>query len=183
MKRILVVIDMQKDFVDGSLGSKEAVGIVPAVVAKIGENWDGIVVTMDTHGPDYLSSKEGEKLPVEHCIKGTPGWMLDEDVEKALEGKGAVVVEKPTFGSMDVVKQVEALVGNTLPEDPSGTVAEVTIIGLCTDICVVSNALLLKAAGWKNMDFIVDSACCAGTSAERHSAALETMASCQISVL
>ena len=183
MKKILVVVDMQNDFVDGSLGSKEAEEIVPAVVRKIGEPWDGIIVTLDTHGPDYLSSKEGEKLPVEHCIKGTPGWELNEEVAKALEGKDAIFVEKPTFGSMEVVNAALRIIGESPSVEPAGTVAEVTLIGLCTDICVVSNALLLKAAGWNNMDIAVDPECCAGTSPERHAAALDTMASCQINII
>ena len=173
MKKVLVVVDMQKDFVDGSLGTKEAVAIVPKVAEKI-RAFDGdIFVTYDTHFENYLETAEGRKLPVEHCIKGTDGWKLDKDVAAALEGKAYTPVEKLTFGSVALPGMIEKAAG--------GEEFCVELIGLCTDICVVSNALLIKAA-FPEVPIAVDSACCAGVTPEKHAAALETMRSCQIDV-
>lgn len=174
MKRFLVVVDMQKDFVDGALGTAEAVAIVPAVAEKI-KNFDGeIFVTFDTHYENYPETAEGKKLPVPHCIKGTDGWKLDKSVASALENREYMTVEKPTFGSVKLPKLIEAAAGE---EDFS-----IEIIGLCTDICVVSNALLLKAS-FPEADIAVDSACCAGVTPQAHEAALATMKSCQIQIL
>lgn len=173
MKRFLVVVDMQKDFVDGALGTKEAVAILPAVAEKI-EGFDGgIFATFDTHFENYMQTAEGKNLPVPHCIKGTDGWQLDKTVAAALEKKGYTAVEKNTFGSVDL----PALIGNAAAGEPFG----VELIGLCTDICVVSNALLLKA-NFPEAPISVDAACCAGVTPEKHEAALETMRSCQIAV-
>lgn len=173
MKHFLIVVDMQRDFVDGALGTKEAVAIVPAVVKKI-EGFDGeIFATLDTHGEDYMQTAEGKHLPVQHCIKGTDGWMLDKAVAEALDRKGYTAVKKPTFGSTELPQRIEKAAGG---EDFS-----MEIIGLCTDICVVSNALLLKAH-FPEMPIAVDEACCAGVTPEKHAAALETMRSCQIEV-
>lgn len=173
MKKFLVVVDMQKDFVDGSLGTKEAVSIVPDVVNKI-LNFDGeIIATYDTHFNNYLDSSEGKKLPVEHCIKDTDGWHLDSSVQAALNEKGYKAVEKLTFGSVDLPKIIKEAAGDV---DFS-----VELIGLCTDICVVSNALLLKA-NFPEAEISVDSACCAGVAPETHEAALATMRMCQIDV-
>lgn len=173
MKKVLVVVDMQKDFVDGSLGTKEAVQIVPKVAEKI-RAFDGdIFVTYDTHFENYLETAEGRKLPVEHCIKGTDGWKLDKDVAAALEGKAYTPVEKLTFGSVALPGMIEKAAG--------GEEFCVELIGLCTDICVVSNALLIKAA-FPEVPIAVDSSCCAGVTPEKHEAALETMRSCQIDV-
>lgn len=173
MKKVLIVVDMQKDFVDGALGSSEAVAIVDNVVEKI-ENFDGdIIATYDTHYDDYMDTQEGKKLPVKHCIKGTEGWELDKKVQDALDKKGFKSVCKPTFGSVDLV----GIIGNYDVND-----IEVELIGLCTDICVVSNALLLKA-NYPEMPMKVDAKCCAGVTPEKHTAALETMASCQIEIL
>ncbi len=172
MRKILIVVDMQKDFVDGALGTAEAVAIVPAVVEKIKEyKKDDIFVTRDTHQKDYLSTQEGRNLPVEHCIEGTPGWELDSKVEEAVSG--AAIVNKPTFGSTALVDMVKKIAEK---EDIS-----IELIGLCTDICVVSNALLLKAA-MPEVEISVDASCCAGVTPEKHEAALETMRSCQIQV-
>ena len=161
---------MQNDFIDGSLGTPEAVAIVDAAKDKIRSYPAGdIFATMDTHGPDYLSSQEGRNLPVEHCIKGTDGWRIRPDIA-ALPGEAAIF-EKPTFGSVrmaEAVKEIEDL-------------EEIEPIGLCTDICVVSNALLLKAA-LPEVKISVDANCCAGVTPEKHLAALETMRSCQIEV-
>ena len=172
MKNILVVVDMQKDFVDGALGSAEAVAIVPAVVKKI-EGFDGdIFATLDTHFDDYMQTAEGRSLPVPHCVKGADGWQLNDEVAAALDKKGYTAVEKRTFGSVDL----PALVGAAGGDDFA-----VEIIGLCTDICVVSNALLLKAS-FPEVPITVDAACCAGVTPAKHEAALETMRSCQIAV-
>ncbi len=171
MKNILIVVDMQKDFVDGALGSKEAVAIVPAVAEKIAAFEGEIFVTYDTHSANYMDTAEGKKLPVPHCISGTEGWNLNPDIAAAL-GKDALLVEKPTFGSIklpDIIKK-EA-------EGENGLAIE--LIGLCTDICVISNALLLKAH-FPEAAVSVNPACCAGVTPEKHNAALETMRSCQI---
>ncbi|MBR2811324.1 MAG: cysteine hydrolase [Solobacterium sp.] len=168
--KVLVIVDMQKDFVDGSLGSKAAEAIVDNVCALIQKEFDRIYVTMDTHGEDYLDTLEGRYLPVSHCIKNTDGWLLDAKVAKALEGREHTVIEKPTFGSFELADQVAA-------DDPD----EIVVCGLCTDICVVSNALLLRAR-CRQKEIIVEAAACAGTSAAKHEAALAVMQSCQIQV-
>ncbi|MBR5619507.1 MAG: cysteine hydrolase [Clostridia bacterium] len=173
MKKILVVVDMQKDFVDGALGSREAAAIVPAVVRKI-EAFDGeIFVTMDTHFDHYMDTAEGRKLPVPHCIKGTAGWQLDARVAAALRQKPYTSIEKNTFGSVALAEQIRDAVG--------GEDFALEVIGLCTDICVVSNALILKAS-FPETPIAVDASCCAGVTVDRHEAALETMRSCQIDV-
>ncbi len=173
MKHFLIVVDMQNDFVSGSLGSKEAVGILKNVCEKI-ESFEGkVFVTYDTHNNEYMESAEGKKLPVLHCVKGSEGWKLDPQVARVLEGKDYVCVEKPTFGSVELPK--------LLSEAADGEDFDVMLIGLCTDICVVSNALLLKAC-FPEKKITVDAACCAGVTPESHSAALLTMKMCQIDV-
>ncbi len=173
MKNFLVVVDMQKDFVDGSLGTEEAVSIVPAVAEKIRSFDGGIFVTYDTHFEDYLKSAEGSKLPVEHCVKGTPGWELDAQVAKALKDKEYIPVEKLTFGSVELPKLIAQSAGD---EDFA-----VELVGLCTDICVVSNALILKA-NFPEIKISVSAPCCAGVTPESHKAALSVMKMCQIDV-
>lgn len=174
MKQILVVVDMQKDFVDGALGSKEAIAIVDNVVNKI-KAFDGdIIVTYDTHTEDYMQTNEGKNLPVPHCIKGTDGWMLDDKVQSALDGREYKIIEKPTFGSVALPEYIKA---NYAADE-----IEIELIGLCTDICVVSNALLLKA-NFLETKISVDAACCAGVTPDTHAAALATMKMCQINVL
>ena len=173
MKKILVVVDMQKDFVDGALGSKEAVAIVPNVVNKIKDFEGDIFVTYDTHFENYMDTNEGKNLPVPHCIKGTDGWELNEEVAKALVNRKYTPVEKITFGSVDL----PGLVGKAAGDEAF----TVEFVGLCTDICVVSNALLLKA-NFPEMNILVDAACCAGVTVESHEAALTTMKMCQIEV-
>lgn len=173
MNKLLIVVDMQKDFVDGALGSKEALAIVEPVVQKI-QGFDGdIIVTYDTHQPNYMDTQEGKNLPVPHCIKGTAGWELDHRVQKALEGKPYKVIEKPTFGSTELPEYIKATYGSA---------PDMELIGLCTDICVVSNALLLKA-NFLEAKVSVDAACCAGVTIESHQAALTTMKMCQITVI
>lgn len=173
MKHFLIVVDMQKDFVDGALGTQEARQIVPKVTDKI-LGFDGrVFATLDTHTSDYLQTAEGRSLPVPHCIKGTPGWMLNDEIAAALEQKDTTRVEKLTFGSV--------LLPRLLYQAANGEPFTVELVGLCTDICVVSNALILKA-NFPEMEISVDSACCAGVTPESHAAALTTMRSCQIKV-
>lgn len=173
-KHYLIVVDMQKDFVDGALGTKEAEVIVPAVLEKV-KSFDGdIVFTKDTHFEDYLSTEEGKKLPVEHCIKDTDGWRLIEELESYCADNGNRVYEKITFGCKELAQDLYA-------EQKREPIDSIEIIGLCTDICVVSNALLLKAF-LPQVEISVDASCCAGVTPETHEAALTTMTSCQILV-
>ena len=174
MENILVVVDMQKDFVDGALGTAEAVAILEPAV-KLIRSWDGIVIaTLDTHGENYLDTAEGRKLPVPHCIKDTEGWALHPVIAQALEGRQFYTVEKPTFGSVRLPQVIR--------EVTDGGPIAITVIGLCTDICVVSNALLLKAY-FPETAIAVDAACCAGVTPAAHASALDTMRSCQIDIL
>ena len=173
MKHFLVVVDMQKDFIDGVLGTKEAAAAVPFAAEKISGFEGDIFVTLDTHYDNYMETSEGKKLPVPHCIKNTDGWKLNEKIAEALDGKNCTFVEKNTFGSTKLPGMIE----NAAGEDDF----TVELIGLCTDICVVSNALLLKAA-FPEMEISVDAKCCAGVTPELHEAALATMKSCQIDI-
>ena len=173
MKKVLVVIDMQNDFIDGALGTAEAVGIVDKVVKKIG-NYpaDCIYPTRDTHGEDYLETSEGRYLPVKHCIKGTMGWGIRKEVAQTMPQ--ALVIDKPTFGSEELVQR--------LLEESKGEEIEIELVGLCTDICVVTNVLLLKTK-LPETKIKVDAACCAGVTPESHEAALLTMKMCQVEVV
>lgn len=172
MRKILIVIDMQNDFIDGSLGTPEAVAIVENVKNKIkAYPAEDVWATMDTHGPDYLQTQEGLHLPVEHCIKGTDGWQIRSDIA-ALLGE-ANIYEKPTFGSTAMAEDLKWL--------SQAMEIEIEIVGLCTDICVVSNALLLKAM-MPEVRISVDASCCAGVTPASHEAALQTMKMCQIEV-
>ena len=172
MRKLLIVIDMQNDFIDGALGTPEAGAIVENVKEKIRSYQVGdVFATMDTHGPDYLQTQEGQNLPVEHCIRGTKGWEIREDIAQILNC--AVIFEKPTFGSVEMAAALKAM---SEQEE-----IELELIGLCTDICVVSNALLLKAA-MPEVRISVDSSCCAGVTPQLHEAALNTMRSCQVLV-
>ncbi len=174
MKKFLIVVDMQNDFVDGTLGTKEAQAIVDNVVTKI-ENFDGeIIATFDTHFENYSETQEGKNLPVVHCVKGTKGWQLNEKVASALNKKGFTPVEKLTFGSVDLPQIIKE---KAKKEDFT-----IELMGLCTDICVVSNALLLKASFFEK-EITVDSTCCAGVTPSTHQAALTTMKMCQITVI
>jgi nicotinamidase-related amidase len=175
-KRFLIVVDMQNDFIDGSLGTAEARAIVPAVVERIRqarEDGETVIATMDTHEENYLDTREGRYLPVCHCIRNTEGWRIRPEVARLLGG--CVSLEKPTFGSMNLFGLLYQL---SEGEKEIG----IELIGLCTDICVVSNALLLKAA-FPEADISVRRDCCAGVTPEKHEAALMTMASCQIDVI
>ncbi len=172
MRKILIVIDMQNDFIDAALGTKEAVSIVENVKEKIRSfPVEDVIATMDTHGEDYMQTQEGKNLPVMHCIRGTDGWKIRPDIAELLTG--AKIYEKPTFGSTALAADLKEL---SEKEE-----IELELVGLCTDICVVSNALLLKAA-MPEVKISVDAACCAGVTPQKHLAALETMRSCQIEV-
>ena len=164
--KYLIVVDMQNDFIDGSLGTPEAQAIVPAAAARIrraiAEGYT-VIATKDTHGENYLETAEGRKLPVKHCIKGTKGWQIVD----GLYIEGCKVIDKPNFG---------------WPRWDRETLEDVQIIGLCTDICVVSNALIIKAS-FPDAVVKVDSACCAGVTVESHKAALKTMEMCQIDIM
>lgn len=165
MKKTLIVVDMQKDFIDGALGTKEAVAIVENVKKKISmyqKNGDEIIFTRDTHQSNYMETNEGRNLPVEHCIEGTSGWMIQED----LEVPGAIYIDKPTFGYLGWKEY---------------NLEEVEMVGLCTDICVVSNALIIKAI-YPEIQVSVDASCCAGVTPMSHAAALTTMKMCQVKV-
>lgn len=169
---VLVVVDMQKDFIDGALGTKEAQAIVPHVVEKI-ENFDGrVIATRDTHGENYLQTAEGQKLPVTHCIEGTDGWQLHPDIAALISRKP---IDKPTFGSTELAKLLEKCYSDH-------TIDSITLVGLCTDICVISNALLLKAV-LPEVPIFVDASCCAGVTPESHENALRAMEMCQITVV
>ena len=164
--KTLIVVDMQNDFIDGSLGTAEAAAIVDAVRAKIIEyrdRGDEVIFTRDTHHENYMQTNEGRHLPVVHCIEGTAGW----EIRDGLWYEGAKVIDKPSFG-------YTGWAGRAFEE--------VELIGLCTDICVVSNALIIKAL-YPEIRVSVDSACCAGVTPESHEAALTTMRMCQIEVI
>lgn len=172
-KKFLVVVDIQNDFVDAALGTAEACAIIPSAAEKI-RSFDGeIFVTYDTHFENYMETAEGKKLPVPHCIKNTEGWKLNGEIQKALEGKKYTEVEKYTFGSDKLPDLIRNAAG--------GNDFSVELIGLCTDICVVSNALILKA-NFPEAEISVDEKCCAGVTPEKHCAAVETMKSCQIDI-
>ena len=174
MKKILIVVDMQNDFINGALGSAEAVAIVDNVVDKINNFTGDIIATYDTHGENYMETLEGKNLPIPHCIKGTEGWKLNEKVQKALNSKGYMAIEKPTFGSVDLIQYIK--------EKYNTNNIEIELVGLCTDICVVSNAILLKA-NFLETKVSVDANCCAGVTPESHNSALTTMKMCQVNVI
>ena len=172
MRNILIVVDMQNDFIDGSLGTKEAQGIVTSVAEKI-RNFEGdIYGTLDTHEEDYLSTQEGKNLPVPHCIRGTEGWQIRKELDALRKTEP---IDKETFGSTDLAADLLAL-----HEDEE--IGSITLVGLCTDICVISNALLAKAA-LPEVPITVDASCCAGVTPESHRNALEAMKMCQIEIV
>ena len=172
MRKILLVIDMQNDFIDGALGTREAEAIVDRVADEIKKYpADDIIATRDTHTEDYLNTQEGRNLPVAHCVKGTTGWALNSKIAAAV-GE-ALIIDKPTFGSRELAERLAQM---AQAED-----LDITLVGLCTDICVVSNALLIKAF-LPETPVRVISACCAGVTLESHRAALDTMKACQIQI-
>lgn len=172
---ILVVVDMQNDFVNGALGTKEAVDIVPYVVGRVvdGVNrGETILFTRDTHEENYMETQEGKNLPVPHCIRGSEGWeIIPQLTEYTLE---RTIVDKPTFGSAVLGELLTAM-------DRETPIDRITLIGLCTDICVISNAMLAKAF-LPEVEIVIDAACCAGVTPESHQNALEAMKVCQIKV-
>ena len=162
--KYLIVVDMQVDFITGSLGSKLAEAIVPNVVEKV-KNFDGkVIFTRDTHFADYMNTQEGKNLPVEHCIKDTDGWQICDELKPYVNE----VVDKITFGSIDLPQMIT-------------DADEIELCGLCTDICVISNAMILKAT-FPEVKITVDSSCCAGVSVESHNNALDAMKAVQIEV-
>lgn len=178
--RILVVVDMQKDFIDGALGTNEAITIVPRVIEKI-KKFDGdMIITHDTHGNNYLGTLEGRTLPVVHCIQGTEGWKLHDEVFLAVNNRiragtaNAQVFMKPTFGSVELGKYLA-------DKNTDENIEEIVLVGLCTDICVISNALLVKAF-LPEVKVTVDAACCAGVTPESHENALRAMKVCQVNI-
>ena len=172
MKKILIVVDMQNDFIDGALGTKEAVAIVPKVEEKI-RNFDGeVFFTRDTHETYYLETQEGKKLPVKHCIRDTEGWQIRKELDILRKTEP---IDKETFGSTDLAGELV-----TLNEDQG--IESITLVGLCTDICVISNALLIKAS-LPEVPICVDATCCAGVTPESHENALKAMEACQIEII
>ena len=171
MEKLLIVIDMQNDFIDGALGSTEANEIVANVAKKIelyrNEN-QGVIFTRDTHSEDYMATQEGKNLPVKHCIYNTDGWQIS----KKLNVSDSVIVNKPSFGSLELAKYVSE----------NFEVNEIELVGLCTDICVISNAMILKAA-MPELKITVDASCCAGVTTQSHKNALEAMKMCQVNVI
>ena len=170
--KVLVVVDMQNDFIDQALGTKEAVGIVDNVATKISEFDGKVIFTRDTHQDNYMETQEGKNLPVKHCIKGSMGWQISDKLPVSSD---AVIIDKPTFGSKELGLYLEELAKET-------EIEEIEVIGLCTDICVISNALLIKAF-LPEVRITVDSSCCAGVTPQSHNTALEAMKSCQINVI
>lgn len=169
-KKVLIVVDMQNDFVDGALGTAEAISIVDNVNEKIKiyrQTGEAVVFTRDTHFENYLETMEGKKLPVKHCIKGTEGWQIISEIDTAKDK----IINKPTFGSLELADYVETLDIDTIE-----------IIGLCTDICVISNAMILKAK-FPEKVIKVDSSCCAGVTPESHLNALKALEMCHIEII
>ena len=172
MKNILIVVDMQNDFIDGALGTKEAVAIVPKVEEKI-RTFDGeVFFTRDTHENWYLETQEGKNLPVVHCIRDTEGWQIRKELDALRKTEP---VDKDTFGSTELAGELVAI-----NEDEE--IESITLVGLCTDICVISNALLIKAS-LPEVPIYVDASCCAGVTPESHENALKAMEMCQIKII
>ena len=171
MQNVLVVVDMQNDFIDGALGSAEAQAIVEKVFEKINHFEGTVLYTRDTHGEDYLDTQEGRNLPILHCVRNTPGWQICSTVEAL---RRTEPLDKPTFGSRQLGELLTRM-------DLQERVESVTFVGLCTDICVISNAMLVKAF-LPEAEIIVDAACCAGVTPESHKTALAAMKACQIRI-
>ncbi len=172
MNKKLIMIDIQNDFVTGVLGTKEAQQMLPRLMEKAGSFQGEILMTQDTHFENYLETQEGKLLPVSHCIKGTRGWELVPELEELRQQRKAKVYQKSCFGSIRLAEDLKAAY-------EEGQLDGVELAGLCTDICVVSNALLIKAF-LPEIPVIVDAGCCAGVTVEKHKAALEVMRSCQV---
>lgn len=177
--KVMIIVDCQKDFIDGSLGTPEAQAMMPHLIEKIKNEPDSTLFffTRDTHFSDYLETREGRNLPVLHCIRDTEGWEIDSRLKEMFPSP--VVFNKFTFGSVDLINFLDDVITNAIYSDP---VEEIEFVGLCTDICVISNALLAKTFFPERVEISVDATCCAGVTPEKHAAALETMKSCQIVV-
>lgn len=170
--KVLVVVDMQNDFIDGALGTKEAAAIVPAVEEKIRGFAGKVFFTRDTHEENYMETQEGRNLPVPHCVRGTDGWQIREELKPYVK---EAPIDKPVFGSTELAEKMCRL-------NEKEAIESITLIGLCTDICVISNAIMLKSC-LPEVEILVDSTCCAGVTVESHERALEAMKVCQIQVL
>lgn len=171
-KNKLIIIDAQNDFITGSLGTEQARRMLPHLIAKAGRFSGEILMTQDSHTENYLDTQEGKMLPVVHCIIGTKGWEFAQELEKLRIEKEIKVYQKPCFGSTELVADLEEAYNNHLLDS-------VELVGICTDICVVSNALMIKSA-LPELAVYVDASCCAGVTPQKHQAALEVMRSCQI---
>ena len=176
--KILVVVDMQNDFIDGALGTREAQVIVPEVIKKIQAFEGRVIFTRDTHEENYMDTQEGKNLPVVHCVRGTKGWELHPQIDALRKEEP---VDKPTFGST-ALGSLLLEQDNELKEKGEKGIEEITLIGLCTDICVISNAMLIKAF-LPEVPVVVDAKCCAGVTPESHENALEAMKMCQIQIV
>lgn len=180
--KILILIDCQNDFISGSLGSKEAQEVIPNIIKKIKDfKGDAVITTHDTHFDNYLNTREGKNLPIEHCIYGTDGWKLEPSIDKALSEKTELPkygVLKETFGEyLDLPMKIAKI----CPDNKEDL--DIELIGFCTDICVISNALILKSYKWETSNITVDASCCSGSTPEAHKAALLVMKNCQINII
>ena len=173
MRDVLIVVDMQKDFIDGALGTDEAVAIVPNVAKKVRDFKGDVIFTRDTHFENYMDTQEGHNLPVSHCIRETEGWQICKELQPFAEN--APIIDKTTFGSMELGPILQ-----DMHED--GAISSITFVGLCTDICVISNVMIAKAF-LPEVPIIVDAACCAGVTPDSHNTALASMRTCQVRVI
>lgn len=173
MRDVLIVVDMQKDFIDGALGTAEAVAIVPNVAKKVCDFKGDVIFTRDTHFENYMDTQEGHNLPVPHCIRETEGWQICKELQPFAEN--APIIDKTTFGSMELGPILQ-----DMHED--GAISSITFVGLCTDICVISNVMIAKAF-LPEVPIIVDAACCAGVTPDSHNTALASMRTCQVQVI
>lgn len=173
MKQILIVIDMQNDFITGALGSEQAKAIVPKAAQKVHDFQGEVIFTRDTHEPDYLSTQEGRLLPVEHCVRGSEGWQICPEIAASRDLLFCRIFDKGTFGSKELAQMLSA---------EAESIEKITLVGLCTDICVISNAMLLKAF-LPEVPIAVDASCCAGVTEKSHRTALDAMRACQIETI
>jgi len=181
--KALIIVDMQKDFIDGSLGTPEAVAIVDGVVKRIEDSAGELILfTMDTHHDGYLDTPEGKKLPVVHCIEDTEGWQIIEAIRSAWRTNSSTIIipelqentfKKPIFGSLDLVEFLQSRIAD---------ISEIELLGVCTDICVISNAIMLKNI-IPDVKISVNAACCAGVTPQSHTEALNVMGMCQIDII
>lgn len=172
MQDVLIVVDMQNDFISGALGTPEAVAIVPAVIEKLRGFKGQVIFTRDTHYEDYMDTQEGHNLPVPHCIRGSEGWQICQELHPFAEN--AVVLDKVTFGSMELGPMLQDM-------HEEDAISSITFVGLCTDICVISNVMIAKAF-LPEVPIIVDAACCAGVTPASHNTALASMRTCQVQI-